>query len=804
MKYCTRCGNELKDDDIFCGKCGYKQDSHTTENNLEELKNLNQNDNSNLDSKDNPPKDKGRKKEKGPRKRIHAKSVWALIFAILCLITRGAALISLFFGFMAVLFILLDLIFHGKKRTRNHVLAFIALGIILFNLIGINIIKNKATALKSQENDWGDIQPVIYTYSDEELKNTESDIDGLSLFDKLEMGLEIYDESDSDKDGLTDKEEIEIYNTDPLQVSTSGDLIPDSYKTKMGLDYNTKYNIEDFSFEDYGLKPLYNAPDNISIDKTDVNNAFASIYERERYYYGEQSVIGFDFVDVSGEISVDFSNYLTDDIEYTVVIQKDGNDIEKTDLLEDNEMCFSTLSDADFINISVFEKAKIIGYDEALFFSWTGIIGMISDISDWDIKNGIFPRNIYIFERSDNPETEDRSQALSEIFENAFETDNIIVHHKYLSSTEFFITKTVYDLLFTPSDLDEKFFSIDIPKDNPEYPIMFFFQMLFNRAYVYQYLNAAEWNFSEPATVSIKFNELSSESILEIISISLINQYKNMEIIAGDSKGRPFDLYNDTFEFGNNNVCHVLPNNQGGEGVCSGFAYVTAARFNEEIIERKYNYTAPYIFIDLPYEYDLKDEMYNPIFNRDLSLRNGIIAPNGNVIGYFCSWDKKYETVEDVDQNVRNLLQLYWAKWNDVTRSDLHSVKKHYKSELVELEKYISKGNVAIADVSGNSSFYPSCAHSINIYGIRKTVDPDIMYLLVYDNNIPCNFNKEKYKEKVFIKTMVYKDFDGNERYKFFYDGAGCYKDEKAYSNFLIDVDFDKINFYRSNYMRIE
>ena len=72
MKYCTRCGNELKDDDIFCGKCGYKQDSHTTENNLEELKNLNQNDNSNLDSKDNPPKDKGRKKEKGPRKRPQA------------------------------------------------------------------------------------------------------------------------------------------------------------------------------------------------------------------------------------------------------------------------------------------------------------------------------------------------------------------------------------------------------------------------------------------------------------------------------------------------------------------------------------------------------------------------------------------------------------------------------------------------------------------------------------------------------------------------------------------------------------
>ena len=24
MKYCTKCGNELKDTDIFCGKCGTK------------------------------------------------------------------------------------------------------------------------------------------------------------------------------------------------------------------------------------------------------------------------------------------------------------------------------------------------------------------------------------------------------------------------------------------------------------------------------------------------------------------------------------------------------------------------------------------------------------------------------------------------------------------------------------------------------------------------------------------------------------------------------------------------------------
>ncbi len=70
----------------------------------------------------------------------------------------------------------------------------------------------------------------------ESQKDVPSDIKGLSVYDKYAMGLQRQDGSDSDYDGLTDKEEIEAYGTDPLKASTAGDLYTDAYKVRNGLD----------------------------------------------------------------------------------------------------------------------------------------------------------------------------------------------------------------------------------------------------------------------------------------------------------------------------------------------------------------------------------------------------------------------------------------------------------------------------------------------------------------------------------------------------------------------------------------
>lgn len=70
----------------------------------------------------------------------------------------------------------------------------------------------------------------------ESQKEVSSDIEGLSVYDKYTMGLQCQDGSDSDYDGLTDKEEIEVYGTDPLKASSAGDLYTDAYKVQNGMD----------------------------------------------------------------------------------------------------------------------------------------------------------------------------------------------------------------------------------------------------------------------------------------------------------------------------------------------------------------------------------------------------------------------------------------------------------------------------------------------------------------------------------------------------------------------------------------
>lgn len=66
--------------------------------------------------------------------------------------------------------------------------------------------------------------------------DSPSDIEGLTVAEKIAKGLDAENGSDTDNDGLTDKEEIEVYGTDPLKMSTTGDFMSDSEKVKAGLD----------------------------------------------------------------------------------------------------------------------------------------------------------------------------------------------------------------------------------------------------------------------------------------------------------------------------------------------------------------------------------------------------------------------------------------------------------------------------------------------------------------------------------------------------------------------------------------
>lgn len=98
-------------------------------------------------------------------------------------------------------------------------------------------------AARIAAEDVGNYSEVKSNY-EETLKSTQSDIDGMTMWDKVQKGLEPENGSDTDGDGLTDKEEIETYHSDPLKASTAGDLYTDGYKVKHDMDLTKKYDYE--------------------------------------------------------------------------------------------------------------------------------------------------------------------------------------------------------------------------------------------------------------------------------------------------------------------------------------------------------------------------------------------------------------------------------------------------------------------------------------------------------------------------------------------------------------------------------
>ena len=119
-------------------------------------------------------------------------------------------------------------------------------------VICVIIAIGKGALLIINHNEEKAVEGVDYFLEDEQsqiaeleglLKEEESEIEGMTRYDKQQMGLSPYG-TDSDNDGLSDKDEIEKYGTDPKKKSTAGDLYSDSYKVEHGMDLFTAYEYE--------------------------------------------------------------------------------------------------------------------------------------------------------------------------------------------------------------------------------------------------------------------------------------------------------------------------------------------------------------------------------------------------------------------------------------------------------------------------------------------------------------------------------------------------------------------------------
>ena len=143
-----------------------------------------------------------------------------------------------------------------------------------------------------------------------ELFDSPSDIEGMTKGEKFAAGMNYKDGSDTDGDGLTDKEEVETYQTDPLKISTMDDSYTDGYKAEHGMDLHTVYTNENMEFPK-------NQSDTLKCNTMSAQNQNASIldcpYEfcvgegEDNLAYKAYAIMGGDY---SGSLSIDVSDIL--------------------------------------------------------------------------------------------------------------------------------------------------------------------------------------------------------------------------------------------------------------------------------------------------------------------------------------------------------------------------------------------------------------------------------------------------------------------------------------------------------------
>lgn len=200
---------------------------------------------------------------------------------------------------------------YGRKK-RMVAAGIIAAGCLSF--VGYNIyqtMQDKAAVVQRTSLGY-----MVFSEKDYEkkMKDTSSDIRGMSKYDKIQKGLQADDNSDSDYDGLTDKEEIEKYGSDPLRASTAGDLYTDGYKATHGMDVTKKYDYDGkVRFAGNKCKEIkLTADDAIDMsavvrdvtDTTDVSSfGINTLYKAYKIY------------NYSGALSIDTQKALPDDVE---------------------------------------------------------------------------------------------------------------------------------------------------------------------------------------------------------------------------------------------------------------------------------------------------------------------------------------------------------------------------------------------------------------------------------------------------------------------------------------------------------
>ena len=585
--------------------------------------------------------------------------------------------------------------------------------------------------------------------------NQESDIEGYSVQDKIDAGLLSFDGSDTDGDGLTDKEEVEVYNSDPLKASTAGDMYLDSEKVELGLDINSKIDRDGKAVYTY----KNNTADNITLTnpasaecvnarvaenwalegqiKTGINT-YPNFYSNT--FYAAYTISGF-----GGTVTIDLSDIISindisiEDIDLVEFDKANDKAVEIKHEIDGTSIVFDTDKDkvyevylinkkntkADEANDSLSFIDKILGNE-----NYAGQFIIEKPYQEWKWSSDEYVYNIY-YVTTGNEKVDDEiiayAKALTDI--PTCKTVKELSNTVFASKLRSFQNKTI--------TIDEWESSDDGFQDT-----ITAFTKAVNRIPLNNedsnYL--ADW-YSSTDIVNYAYNSYSTGADVTGVVASNHTGFTSEDAI-------PFS------NFGS----YISPG-----GNCMGFAMATAQVFNSGSVNES---GAATLSDGSSYSYDATKYEQNLTFlNKGLSDYAGSLSDNSNTMSA--------ESLSDDERELVNMLGVMWSNGNsDYTAeySNYYTLINTSESSttlsyrlITEMVNYLNQGKIltiTLGHYDSNGNWLNG--HAINI--IDYTVEGETVYFFTYDNNHP-----DQVGQKAIIVNKVLND-DGTIGFGAYYE----------------------------------
>lgn len=642
-----------------------------------------------------------------------------------------------------------------KHRKGGCLFVILKCFLILILIICIVVLGCFAIYKYKNNKEYKELQKEILTNGldvTQSLSRQESDLVGYSKLDKYEMGLSTSDNSDTDGDGITDKEEIEVYHTDPLNISSSGDNLPDGYKLFKGLDLNKKYDDAIY------IDEIFNKYSNISFKDKNAYNALLYVTDTEYKLEGVSCKKAFIIDNYNGEVTVDFSSDIGDSKEITYFIVKD-DDYEELKS-KNNKVTFKT--DGKDIVVGIVDKGNLSQtFDSTIEIDDEGnyiLKGNRALIIMSPIMSLFSDEYVWIFESSFIPKKVTRSDEFTDTFSTIWGR-NVKVNHYYVNTMEIDIIKKIFDYITNGEYFELALKDTNVSKQEME-DSKSQFRDIMKWFFMYQIYDSGIWD-----KISVDKNEDSLDDTKE--------ENKVNEVKKPSKYVSTFDVNKDALPFANLST-YISPG-----GNCAGFAEITTALFNNNLYKPSETIT----FDDKSWSYDISgiDEC-KTFFDKYLDDYKSKKY-----------WKETYGSnrlseVSDYKENDKEFIDFLGYKWNEfneVVESDVRFWNDYDSWDTIEaLKEYFASGDKIVS-----VAMYSGASHAINAYGIEEDPsNPNICYILIYDNNFPnhkCGDATINNKIKVEKKTKSHWGKEDTYYYKYDYYPVPSRLKDYRYTNKL-------------------